>query len=318
MSTAQPTPTVVSFGPDVLDRMVLAVEKVRERLHRSTQALEAAGIPYAVVGGNAVAAWVSKVDPDAARNTVDVDLMINRADLEAVKVAMASAGFIYQEVYGVHMFLDGPDGRPRSAVHILFAGEKVDPSYTDAAPEVTSLGQHEAYKLVDLEPLVRMKLTSFRRKDQVHIQDLMNVRLVDETWVSRLTPELAARLQELVDEPEDRTMRAPPVRAGANSSNEKWNLGMDESLLQQILEMLHVRKRAATYGAVAGLVGSTPQSVMSGRPTDHRHSWVVNARSGLPTDYLEHQIDPALEQSIQSHGVIRTPEDLQEWLAQSV
>ena len=59
-------PTVVSFGQDVLERMVRAVEMVRERLLRSTAALEAAGVPYAVIGGNAVAAWVSKVDPGAA------------------------------------------------------------------------------------------------------------------------------------------------------------------------------------------------------------------------------------------------------------
>lgn len=202
MSTAQPTPTVVSFGSDVLERMVLAVEQVRERLHRSTQALEAAGIPYAVIGGNAVAAWVSTVDPGAVRNTVDVDLMVNRVDLDAVKLAMASAGFIYQEVHGVHMFLDGPEGRPRSAVHILFAGEKVDPRYATEAPNLSSSEQNEAYRLVGLEPLVRMKLTSFRRKDQVHLQDMIDVGLIDATWPSRFTPDLAARLQELLDDPQ--------------------------------------------------------------------------------------------------------------------
>jgi hypothetical protein len=202
MSTAQPTPTVVSFGSDVLERMVLAVEQVRERLHRSTQALEVAGIPYAVIGGNAVAAWVSTVDPGAARNTVDVDLMVNRVDLDAVKLAMASAGFIYQEIHGVHMFLDGPDGRPRSAIHILFAGEKVDPRYATAAPDLSSSEQNEAYRLVGLEPLVRMKLTSFGRKDQVHLQDMIDVGLIDATWPSRFTPDLAARLQELLDDPQ--------------------------------------------------------------------------------------------------------------------
>ena len=41
-----------------LQRMERAVEKVRNRLLRSTAALEAAGIPYAVIGGNAVMAWV--------------------------------------------------------------------------------------------------------------------------------------------------------------------------------------------------------------------------------------------------------------------
>jgi hypothetical protein len=193
MSTAQPTPTVVSFGSDVLERMVLAVEQVRERLHRSTQALEAAGIPYAVVGG--------KVDPEAARNTVDVDLMINRADLEAVKTAMAGAAFVYQEVYGVHMFLDGPQGRPRSAIHILFAGEKVDPLHIDPSPAITSLGAHDAYKLVDLEPLVRMKLTSFRDKDRTHLRDLIEVGLIDQSWVSRFPGELGQRLQHLFDTP---------------------------------------------------------------------------------------------------------------------
>jgi hypothetical protein len=77
MSTGEYTPTVVPLGDDVLERMVLAVENVRNRLLRSTAALEAANIPYAVIGGNAVAAWVSKVDPGAARNTIDVDIMVD-------------------------------------------------------------------------------------------------------------------------------------------------------------------------------------------------------------------------------------------------
>src|ERR1043165_2624725 len=157
MSTMHNSPTVVSFGEDVLERMVLAVEKVRERLRRASAALDAAGIPYAVIGGNAVAAWVSKVDPGAARNTVDVDLMVNRGDLEAIKSAMAEAGFVHYDLMDVHMFLDGPDGRPRDAVHILFAGEKVRAHYAAAAPNLETTERHDAYQLLGLEPLVRMK-----------------------------------------------------------------------------------------------------------------------------------------------------------------
>jgi hypothetical protein len=56
--------------------MVRAVEKVRERLRRATAALEGAGIPYAVVGGNAVASWVARVDEAAVRNTQDVDILL--------------------------------------------------------------------------------------------------------------------------------------------------------------------------------------------------------------------------------------------------
>jgi hypothetical protein len=47
-----------------------------------------------------------------------------------------------------------------------------------------------------------MKLTSFRRKDQVHLLDLIDVGLVDATWVATLPKELGKRLQELLDNPE--------------------------------------------------------------------------------------------------------------------
>ena len=97
-----------------LDRLERAVEKVRDKLLRSTAALEAAGVPYAVVGGNAVMAWVEQAD----------------------------------------------------------------------------------------EAAVRMKLTSNRRKDQAHLLDMLGVGLIDATWPARYPPELAARLQHLIDTPD--------------------------------------------------------------------------------------------------------------------
>ena len=42
----------ISSNMSLLDRMVLGVERVRDRLVRVSAALEAAGIPYAVAGGN--------------------------------------------------------------------------------------------------------------------------------------------------------------------------------------------------------------------------------------------------------------------------
>lgn len=182
--------------------MVLAVEKVRDRLRRATAALENAKICYAVIGGNAVAAWVSKVDPGAARNTVDVDIMVNRADLPAVKTALEGAGFVHYELMDVHMFLDGPNGRPRDAVHLLFAGEKVKQSYSVSAPTLAGIGEHESHKVIALEPLVVMKLTSFRDKDRTHLRDMIEVGIVDDSWLSRLPAELAARLKELLDNPD--------------------------------------------------------------------------------------------------------------------
>ncbi len=192
----------VVLGDVSWERMIGAVEKVRERLRRTVVALEQAGIPYAIVGGHAVAAWVSRVDEAAVRNTQDVDILIRRADLERMKAAMAPAGFVFRHVKSIDMFLDGPRAKARDAVHILFAGEKVRPESLLPAPDVTESEATAAGRVVGLEPLVRMKLTSFRLKDKVHLQDMIDVGLVDASWRERLPAEFVSRLQELLDNPE--------------------------------------------------------------------------------------------------------------------
>ena len=182
--------------------MVTAVERVRDRLGRATAALEAAGVAYAVTGGNAVAAWVATVDPAAVRNTQDVDILLRRDDLDAAGRALAAAGFVRRHVAGVEMFLDGPGARPRDAVHVVIAGEKVRPDYPGPAPDVTESTKPEHFRVVALESLVRMKLTSFRDKDRTHLRDLLEVGLIDATWPARFPADLAGRLQSLLDTPE--------------------------------------------------------------------------------------------------------------------
>lgn len=194
------TPPVLH--PFSLDRMVRAVEKVRERLLRSTAALETAGVLYAVIGGNAVAAWVSRVDQAAVRNTQDVDILLRRPDLPAARAALEKAGFIFRHVAGIDLFLDGPDAKARDAVHMLFANEKVRPEYVLPTPDVTESEAGPAYRMLALEALVRMKLTSFRDKDRTHVRDMLEVGLIDASWLPRLPPVLAARLKELLDNPE--------------------------------------------------------------------------------------------------------------------
>jgi hypothetical protein len=182
--------------------MIRAVEKVRERMLRAAAVLEAAGIPYAVVGGNAAAAWVSRVDESAVRNTQDVDILLRRSDLDVAKSALQAAGFLHRHAAGVDMFLDGPSARARDAVHVVFACEKVRPEYEEAAPDVTASEPAEGFRVVSLEALVRMKLTSFRDKDRVHVRDLIGVGLVDRSWLPRLASPLASRLADLLDNPD--------------------------------------------------------------------------------------------------------------------
>lgn len=193
----------VTIGEVSWIRMTRAVEKVRERLQRAVTALEQAGIPYAVSGGNAVAAWVARVDEAAARNTQDVDLLLRRADLEAATEALTKAGFVRRHVAGVEMFLDGPEAKARDAVHLVFAAERVRPEYVLPAPDVSEAEPTAHFRLLNLDALVRMKLTSFRLKDRVHLLDMLDVGLLDESWLTRLPDELAARLRHLIEHPDE-------------------------------------------------------------------------------------------------------------------
>jgi hypothetical protein len=182
--------------------MIAAVKAVRERAIRATTALDQAGIPYAVAGGNAVAAWVARVDKAAVRNTQDVDIIVRRSDLENVKSVLSAVEFFYENIYGVDCFLDGASGNPRNAVHVIFASEKERPTHPFPAADVAESTSADDYRILNLDALVRMKLNSFRDKDRTHLRDLIDVGLVDQSWTANLDAELAARLQQLIDDPE--------------------------------------------------------------------------------------------------------------------
>ena len=179
-----------------------AVERVKDRLRRATAALETAGIPYAVAGGNAVAVWVALVDPAAVRATQDVDILLRRSDLETAAHALESVGFVRRHVAGMDVFLDGPDAKIRDAVHVVPAGQKIRPDYLLPSPDVSESEKPGQFRVVALESLVRMKLTSFRDKDRTHLRDMLDVGLIDASWPVRFPPGLAARLQHLIDTPE--------------------------------------------------------------------------------------------------------------------
>ena len=110
--------------------------KTFENGHVVRPGLRRAGIPHVVVGGNAVAAWVARVDQEAVRNTKDVDLLVRREDFARI-AELRSVGFIRQNVAGVDLFLDGPQGSVRSAIHVLFAGEKVRPGLSSSGPRLS-------------------------------------------------------------------------------------------------------------------------------------------------------------------------------------
>jgi len=114
---------------------------------------------------------------------------------------LTTAGFIHRHVAGIDIFLDGPEGRPREGVHLIFAGEKVREHELSANPDVLESEDASGFRVLSLPALVRIKLTAFRDHDRTHLRDMIAVGLIDSTWKTTLAPELATRLQAILDDP---------------------------------------------------------------------------------------------------------------------
>jgi hypothetical protein len=178
------------------------MEIVEQRLRRTVAVLERVGIPYAVVGGNAVRIWVAQIDEGAVRATNDVDILLRPADLQRLKQAMHEAGFSHRQTAGVDMFVEHEADSARNAVHVVLAGQMVRPDDFEANPDVEPYEYGNEFRTLPLENLVRMKLNSFRLKDKVHLLDMIQVGLIDSSWPGRFPDELGQRLQNLIENPD--------------------------------------------------------------------------------------------------------------------
>jgi hypothetical protein len=201
------TPAFEQFLRDTVARGELVNVVFEQRLfelaavlHRITGLLDETAIPHEVVGGLAVLIHVEEADPSQSMLTRDVDLMIQRADLEAVKRIAAAADFWFRHVAGLDTLLYGESDSARNAVHLLFAVEKVRPNQATPNPEIgpqrkTFLGKGVC--VVPLADLLRMKLSSFRLKDQVHVQVMDASGLITPAVASSLPQELQERLEQV-------------------------------------------------------------------------------------------------------------------------
>ncbi len=187
-------------GEALWARMERGVEKVTERLRKTVRILEEARVPYAVVGGHAVRAWVAQVDVAALRTTQDVDILVRPADLPALIAAMTAAGFHHHRTSGLDMFVEHPEASARDAVHVLLCGNIEKGG--EPNPDIESITRADDFQTIPLETLVRMKLNAYRRKDQVHLLDMISLGLIDDSWAERFPDKLKNRLQTLLDDPE--------------------------------------------------------------------------------------------------------------------
>jgi hypothetical protein len=169
--------------------------KLLERLH---SALESAGIEYRLIGGLAVFFQVSAREHDAARVTRDVDIAVDRSDLDRIAKATESFGFRHRHVAGVDMLVNAENPKAKSAVHLVFIREKVRPGDLAAIPGFSEPTKTiEGFLLAPVPDLVRMKLTSFRLKDKIHIIDMDSVGLITPEIEAGLPEPLGERLQQV-------------------------------------------------------------------------------------------------------------------------
>lgn len=188
-------------GEALWNRMERAVEKVNERLRKTVAILEQAKVPYAIVGGHAVRAWVAKVDEGAVRTTPDVDVLVRPADLPAVREAMTLAGFYYRQTAREDLFTETPEGSAREAVHVVLAGQMIRGDDFEPNPDIEPNTRANSFTTVPFETLVRMKLNSFRDKDRVHVRDMIEVGLIDASWLEKLPSYFQERLKMILDDP---------------------------------------------------------------------------------------------------------------------
>ncbi len=171
-----------------------------EILHMITDPLTAGNIPHELVGGLAVLVHVEEADPTQSMLTRDVDLMIQRSDLEQVIEIAERHGFHFRHAAGLDTLLYGGSTSARNAVHLLFSGERVKANQATPNPDISPerkrmLGQDVL--VIPLADLLRMKLSSFRLMDQVHVQVMDAAGLITPAVEKTLPEDLLVRLQDV-------------------------------------------------------------------------------------------------------------------------
>jgi hypothetical protein len=178
---------VNSFFEERVERLFDLAELV-EKIFAS------AGLEYRVVDGLATYLYVEQVEPDSGRLTKDIDIAVRREDLRKIARAAEQFGLEYRHVAGVDMLVQAAEPLTRKAVHLVFTGEKVRQDYPEATPEFGPCVTLRGIRLMPLADLIRMKLTSFRAKDEAHLKDLDEAGLVTSETESGLSEVLRERL----------------------------------------------------------------------------------------------------------------------------
>lgn len=169
-------------------------------VHRIADAFAEESVPYELVGGLAVLIYLEAADPSQSTLTRDVDVMIDRPQIDQVKRMAEQYGFHFRHAAGLDMLTIGAPDTARNTVHLVYSGEKVREGQAvpnpPIRPEMRRLQGREV-AVIALEDLIRMKLSAYRDKDRVHVRAMDAAGLINAQIERSLPGELQARLRHI-------------------------------------------------------------------------------------------------------------------------
>jgi hypothetical protein len=142
--------------------------------------------------------YVEEAATDAGRLTKDVDITVRRSDLERIEAAVAPFGLRYRCSAGADVLVQADAAPERRAVRMVFTQERVREDSLEPTPGIGESRKINGIRLMPLEDLIRMKLTSFRQKDQVHIKDLQEAGLITPEIELAVPPTLLDRSRQVL------------------------------------------------------------------------------------------------------------------------
>ena len=140
--------TFTALSPSETDRLISEGPLPSTNTRSSHGPGAEARVPCAVVGENAVAAWVSRAAEAAVRHA---------------RVASPGHGGT------LDVFLESAEGK--SATPCISGEEKTHPDQPEADARIDESEDAGEFRLISLEALVRMKLAAFRDNDRFHLRD---------------------------------------------------------------------------------------------------------------------------------------------------
>ena len=173
------------------------VDQLFVSMRRLHEALDTAGVPYEIIGGVAVFVQIERIDPALSRLTRDVDAMVRRVDLPRIEEAVRPYGLVYRHAAGIDMLVDKENPKAKTAIHLVLANVRVRPESVEPTPDLGTGEMILGARITSIDNLLKMKLTSFRLKDQVHIQDLDGAGLITKSMEDALSPVLQERLAKV-------------------------------------------------------------------------------------------------------------------------